>query len=81
MREDVGAGPVGGQVQADAPGVARDHGGQFEHGGPGTVHSAAAKAGVIAMSRSLAVEWGPRNVQVNCLCPGFVDTEQTRTVL
>ena len=51
------------------------------HGGPGTVHSAAAKAGVIAMSRSLAVEWGPRNVQVNCLCPGFVDTEQTRTVL
>lgn len=51
------------------------------HGGPGTVHSAAAKAGVIAMSKSLAVEWGPRNVQVNCLCPGFVDTEQTRTVL
>ena len=51
------------------------------HGGPGTVHSAAAKAGVIAMSRTLAVEWGPRNVQVNCLCPGFVDTEQTRTAL
>ena len=51
------------------------------YGGPGTVHSAAAKAGVIAMSQSLAVEWGPRNVQINCLCPGFVDTEQSRTAL
>lgn len=51
------------------------------YGGPGTAHSAAAKAGVIAMSQSLAVEWGPRNVQVNCLCPGFVDTEQSRTAL
>jgi NAD(P)-dependent dehydrogenase (short-subunit alcohol dehydrogenase family) len=50
-------------------------------GGPGTVHSAAAKAGVIAMSRTLAVEWGPKNVQINCLAPGFVDTEQSRTVL
>jgi len=50
-------------------------------GGPGTVHSAAAKAGVLAMSRTLAVEWGSRNVQVNCLCPGFVDTEQSREVL
>ncbi len=50
-------------------------------GGPGTVHSAAAKAGVIAMTKTLAVEWGPRNLQVNCLCPGFVDTEQSRDVL
>lgn len=50
-------------------------------GGPYTVHSAAAKAGVIAMTKSLAVEWGPRNVQVNALCPGFVDTEQSREVL
>ncbi|MDO9435748.1 SDR family oxidoreductase [Hydrogenophaga sp.] len=51
------------------------------YGGPGTCHSAAAKAGVIAMSQTLAVEWGPGNVQVNCLCPGFVDTEQSRTAL
>lgn len=51
------------------------------YGGPGTAHSAAAKAGVIAMSQTLAVEWGPRNVQINCLCPGFVDTEQSRTAL
>jgi NAD(P)-dependent dehydrogenase (short-subunit alcohol dehydrogenase family) len=51
------------------------------HGGPGTAHSAAAKAGVIALSQTLAVEWGPHNVQVNCLCPGFVDTEQSRSAL
>lgn len=50
-------------------------------GGPYTVHSAAAKAGVIAMTKTLAVEWGPGNVQVNALCPGFVDTEQSREVL
>lgn len=50
-------------------------------GGPGTVHSASAKAGLIAMARTLAVEWGGRNVQVNCLCPGFVDTEQSREKL
>ena len=50
-------------------------------GGPGTVHSASAKAGLIAMTRTLAVEWGNRNVQVNCLCPGFVDTEQSREKL
>lgn len=36
------------------------------YGGPGTVHSAAAKAGVIAMSQTLAVEWGPKNVQRCC---------------
>jgi len=50
-------------------------------GGPGTLHSATAKAGVLAMTRTLAVEWAPHGVQVNSLCPGFVDTEQSRTVL
>ncbi|MAN60245.1 MAG: 2,4-dienoyl-CoA reductase [Flavobacteriaceae bacterium] len=50
-------------------------------GGPGSAPSAAAKAGVIALSQTLAVEWGDRNVQVNCLCPGFIDTEQSRTAL
>jgi hypothetical protein len=50
-------------------------------GGPNTVHSASAKAGLIAMAKTLAVEWGGRNVQVNCLCPGFVDTEQSREKL
>jgi NAD(P)-dependent dehydrogenase (short-subunit alcohol dehydrogenase family) len=44
-------------------------------GGPGTVHSAAAKAGLLAMTRTLAVEWAPHRIRVNCICPGPTDTE------
>jgi NAD(P)-dependent dehydrogenase (short-subunit alcohol dehydrogenase family) len=44
-------------------------------GGPGTVHSAAAKAGLIAMTRTLAVEWAPHGIRVNTICPGPTDTE------
>lgn len=44
-------------------------------GGPGTVHSAAAKAGVLAMTRTLAVEWGQHKIRVNALTPGTVPTE------
>ncbi|MEZ0053540.1 NAD(P)-dependent dehydrogenase (short-subunit alcohol dehydrogenase family) [Mycobacterium sp. MAA66] len=45
------------------------------HGHPGTVHSAAAKGGVVAMTRTLAVEWGGRGVRVNCLAPGPTETD------
>jgi NAD(P)-dependent dehydrogenase (short-subunit alcohol dehydrogenase family) len=44
-------------------------------GGPGTVHSAAAKAGVLALTRTLAVEWSGHGIRVNCICPGPTDTE------
>lgn len=44
-------------------------------GHPGTVHSAAAKAGIVAMSRSLAVEWASRGIRVNCLAPGATATD------
>jgi len=43
------------------------------HGGPGTVHSAAAKAGVLAMTRTLAVEWAPYRIRVNAIAPGPID--------
>jgi NAD(P)-dependent dehydrogenase (short-subunit alcohol dehydrogenase family) len=39
-------------------------------GMPGVVHSAAAKAGVLAMTRTLAVEWAPLNIRVNNVAPG-----------
>jgi NAD(P)-dependent dehydrogenase (short-subunit alcohol dehydrogenase family) len=44
-------------------------------GGPGTVHSAAAKAGLVAMTRTLAVEWASHGIRTNCICPGPTDTE------
>jgi NAD(P)-dependent dehydrogenase (short-subunit alcohol dehydrogenase family) len=44
-------------------------------GGPGTVHSAAAKAGILALTRTLAVEWAEHRIRVNSICPGPTDTE------
>src|SRR5690625_5164774 len=42
-------------------------------GGPGTVHSAAAKAGVLALTRTLAVEWASHPIRVNAIAPGPID--------
>ena len=44
-------------------------------GGPGTIHSAAAKAGVHSMTKTLAVEWGKHGIRVNCITPGPTETE------
>ncbi len=44
-------------------------------GGPGFAHSSAAKAGVKNLTESLAVEWGPYGIQVNCLVPGLFPHE------
>jgi NAD(P)-dependent dehydrogenase (short-subunit alcohol dehydrogenase family) len=50
-------------------------------GGPGTVHSAAAKAGVLAMTRTLAVEWARHGIRVNAITPGATATEGAGTKL
>lgn len=44
-------------------------------GGPGTIHSACAKAGVVTMTKTLAVEWARYEIRVNAICPGPVETE------
>jgi NAD(P)-dependent dehydrogenase (short-subunit alcohol dehydrogenase family) len=44
-------------------------------GGPGTIHSACAKAGVVCMTQTLAVEWARHKIRVNAIAPGPVETE------
>jgi len=47
-------------------------------GNAGQMNYAAAKAGVAGMSRALAREIGSRNITVNCVAPGFIDTDMTK---
>jgi len=55
-----------------APGAILNIGATYSWtGGPGTAHSAAAKAGVTNLTQSLAVEWAPKGIRVNCLAPGL----------
>ena len=49
-------------------------------GNAGQANYAAAKAGIIAFSKSLAKEIGSRNVTVNVVAPGFIDTDMTRSL-
>lgn len=51
-----------------------------EMGNAGQTNYAAAKAGVIGFTKSLAREIGSRNVTVNCVAPGFIDTDMTRDI-
>lgn len=46
-------------------------------GEPGAVHSASAKAGVLAMTRTLAAEWGRFGIRANAIAPGPIHTEGT----
>jgi citronellol/citronellal dehydrogenase len=45
------------------------------HGLYGIAHSIAARSGVIGLSRSVAVEWAPLKIRVNCVAPGLIETE------
>jgi 3-oxoacyl-[acyl-carrier protein] reductase len=49
-------------------------------GNPGQANYAAAKAGVAGMTRALARELGSRHITVNCVAPGFIDTDMTATL-
>ena len=51
-----------------------------ETGNAGQANYAAAQAGMIGFSKSLAREIGSRNITVNCVAPGFIDTDMTRSL-
>jgi citronellol/citronellal dehydrogenase len=48
------------------------------HGLYGIAHSIAARSGVVGLSRSVAVEWAPLKIRVNCVAPGLIETEGWR---
>lgn len=43
-------------------------------GMPGVAHTAAARAGLIALSKTVAIEWAPFNIRVNCVAPGLISS-------
>ena len=49
-------------------------------GNPGQSNYCAAKAGMVGFSKSLAREVGSRNITVNCVAPGFIETDMTRAL-
>ena len=49
-------------------------------GNIGQTNYAASKAGLIGMSKSLALEYGKKNIKVNCISPGFIKSEMTENI-
>ena len=52
----------------------------FFTGSHGFAHYVASKGGIIGLTRALAIELGPHNICINCLAPGFTDTEASRGI-
>jgi citronellol/citronellal dehydrogenase len=61
-------------VERNAPGAIVNIVADFWRGMPGIAHTAAARAGVAFLSKSVAVEWAPLNIRVNCIAPGVLET-------
>ena len=49
--------------------------------GPNRAAYFASKAGVVMLTKCLALDWAQANIRVNCVCPGWVDTAMVRAVL
>ena len=49
-------------------------------GNIGQVNYTASKAGIVAMSKSLSIEYSKKNINVNCISPGFIDTAMTEKI-
>lgn len=60
---------------ANQPGVIVNIVAAITRGMPGVAHTCAARAGVIYVSKTVAVEWAPLNIRVNCVAPGVISTE------
>jgi len=52
----------------------------FFTGSHGFAHYVASKGGIIGMTRALAIELGPHGIRINCVAPGFTDTEASRGI-
>ena len=52
----------------------------FFTGSPGFLHYVTSKGGIVGMTRSLAAELGPHNININAIAPGFTDSEGARAV-
>lgn len=60
---------------AGAPGNIVNIVAAYARGMPGIAHTAAARAGVVYLSKTLAIEWAPLNIRINNVAPGFIETE------
>ena len=49
-------------------------------GNAGQANYAASKAGIVAFSKSLAIEYAKKNININCISPGFIETDMTKEI-